>query len=267
MPHGPAATHELMDALAMAAGTALGVGNLAQARQWGVQLADQPLFAEVRHHATSWLLVTDAFAGDADAVLTGGERFLHAWQRSGRQRSFSLGPAAAAVAMIHGLRGDHDARASWLAIVMQAGTASEHHHGYGAVFDAMVLLHHGDAEAALERLAPEPERVWKWISWIWLHWYVALRAEASVLAGHPAAGERVEAGLRLVAGNPVAGAQLQRARALLEGDVTRQLATAATFDASGCHYQATRTLLLAGNDHAAAGTAALAALGLAPGAR
>lgn len=267
VPHGPVATHELMDALAMAAGTALGVGNLAQAREWGVQLADQPLFAEVRHHATSWLLVTDAFAGDANAVLTGGERFLDAWRRSGRQRSFSLGPAAASVAMIHGLRGDHDARAAWLAIVEQAGTASEHHHGYGAVFDAMVLLHHGDAEAALERLAPEPERVWKWISWIWLHWYMALRAEASVLAGHPAAGERVETGLRMVAGNPVAGAQLQRARALLEGDVPRQLATAAAFDASGCHYQAARTLLLAGNGHAAAGTAALAALGLAPGVR
>jgi hypothetical protein len=71
----------------------------------------------------------------------------------------------------------------------------------------------------------------------------------------------------MVAGNPVAGAQLQRARALLEGDVPRQLATAAAFDASGCHYQAARTLLLAGNGHAAAGTAALAALGLAPGVR
>lgn len=214
------------------------------------------------HHATSWLLIADGFVGHADDVLTGSVRFLDAWQRSGRQRSFSLGPAAASVAMIHGLRGDHDARAAWLTVVDRAGTASEHRHGYGAVFDALVLLHQGDPEAALERLAPEPDEVWKWVSWIWLHWYVALRAEASVLAGHPDAHDRVEAARSLVAGNPVATAQLDRAQALLDGDLTRQLATAAAFDAAGCHYQSARTLLLAGNGHA--GAAALADLGLAP---
>ncbi|UUU26860.1 ATP-binding protein [Streptomyces sp. DSM 40750] len=264
VPRTPGSTHERMDALAMAAGTALGVGDLPQARRWGRQLADHPLFAEVEHHATSWLLVADAFAGNADDVLTGSVRFLDAWQRSGRQRSFSLGPAAASVAMIHGLRGDQDARATWLAIVDEAGTSAEHHHGYGAVFDAMVLLHHGDPAAALERLAPEPDRVWKWVSWIWLHWYVALRAEASVLAGHPDARSRLDAARKLVTGNPVATAQLDRARALLDGDLPRRLATATAFDAAGCPYQSARTLLLAGNGHTAAGTAALTDLGLAP---
>ncbi|TLS45352.1 ATPase [Streptomyces montanus] len=263
-PHAPASTHERMDALAMAAGSALGVGDLPLARRWGSQLADHPLFAEVGHHATSWRLIADAFAGNADEVLTNSVRFLDAWKQSGRQRSFSLGPAAASVAMIHGLRGDHDARATWLGIVDRAGTASEHRHGYGAVFDAMVLLHHGDPDAALERVAPEPDQVWKWVSWIWLHWYVALRAEASVLAGHPDARDRVDAARSLVAGNPVAAAQLDRAQALLDGDLTRQLAAAAAFDAAGCRYQSARTLLLAGNGHAAAGTAALADLGLAP---
>ncbi|MCT2594021.1 LuxR C-terminal-related transcriptional regulator [Streptomyces sp. N2-109] len=264
VPRTPARTHEWMDALAMAAGTALGVGDLPQAHRWGRQLADHPLFAEAGHHATSWLLIADAFAGDAGAVLTGSGKFLDAWEQSGRQRSFSLGPAAASVAMIHGLRGDHDARATWLTVVDQAGTAAEHRHGYGAVFDAMVLLHQGDAEAALERLAPEPEQVWKWVSWIWLHWYVTLRAEASVLAGHPDAPERLAATRSVVAGNPVATAQLDRAEALLDGDLTRQLAAAAAFDAAGCRYQSARTLLLAGNAHAAAGTAVLAGLGLAP---
>lgn len=273
VPHTPAATNERMDALAMAAGTALGVGDLPQARGWGRQLADHPLFAEVEHHATSWLLVADAFAGNATDVLTGGERFLDAWRRSGRQRSFSLGPAAASVAMIHGLRGDHDARAAWLAIVDEAGTGAEHHHGYGAVFDAMVLLHHGDPDAALERVAPEPEQVWKWVSWIWLHWYVGLRAEASVLTGHPEARQRVAAARKLVTGNPVATAQLDRAQALLDGDLPRQLAAATAFDTAGCPYQSARTLLLAGDGngtengdaHTATGLVALAGLGLAPG--
>ncbi|GAA5038966.1 putative ATPase/DNA-binding CsgD family transcriptional regulator [Thermocatellispora tengchongensis] len=263
-PSTPASTQELIDALAMAAGTALGVGALPEARRWGRRLAGHPLLAEAGHHATSWLLVADAFAGEADEVLTGSVRFLDAWEQSGRRRSFSLGPAAASVAMIHGLRGDHDSRAAWLAIVDQAGTAPEHRWGYGAIFDAMVLLHHGDANAALERVAPEPDQVWKWVSWIWLHWYVALRAEAAVLAGHPDARKRIDAARAMVAGNPVASAQVDRAEALLDGDLPRQLAAAAAFDAAGCRYQSARTLVLAGGEHAAVGGTALAGLGLAP---
>ncbi|WP_256255126.1 LuxR C-terminal-related transcriptional regulator [Streptomyces sp. cf124] len=266
LPPTPAATQELMDALAMAAGTALGVGELAQARRWGRQLADHPLFAEVEHHATSWLMVADAFAGNGKDVLAGSEGFLDAWRRSGRQRSYSLGPAAAGVAMIHGLRGDHAARENWLGVVTEAGTAAEHHHGYGAVFDAMVLLQHGDPDAALARVAPEPDEVWKWVSWIWHHWYVGLRAEASVLAGHPQARARVATARHLVAGNPVATAQLDRAQALLDGDPPGLLAAATAFDAAGCPYQSARTLLLAGGDHTVTGMAALTALGLTPGA-
>ncbi|MFF8876965.1 ATP-binding protein [Streptomyces flaveolus] len=260
----PARTHESMDALAMAAGTALGVGALPDARRWGGQLAEHPLLAEAGHHATAWLLAADAFAGHGDEVLGRSTRFLDAWEHSGRRPSLSLGAAAASVAMVHGLRGEHDERASWLTVVDQADTAPEQHRlGYGAVLDGMVLLHHGDAGAALERLAPDPGEVWKWVCWIWLHWYVALRAEAAVLAGHPEARARVEAARTAVAGNPVATAQVDRAGALLDGDLPGQLAAAAAFDAAGCPYQSARTLLLAGGEHTAAGEAALAGLGLA----
>ncbi|MFE6745876.1 ATP-binding protein [Kitasatospora purpeofusca] len=242
----PGTAHEQVDALAMAAATAIGVGELDQARQWGRQLAEHPLTAEVGHHATSWLLVADAFAGQEEAVLAGGARFLRAWEQGGRPRSFSLGPAAAAVAMVHGLRGDDGARASWLAVVGRAGTEEEHRHGYGAVFDATVMLHRGEAAAALERISPAPEEVWKWVSWVWLHWYAAVRVEASVLSGHPEARERLAGARATVAGNPVAVAQLDRAQALLDGDPARVRATAAAFAAAGCRYQSARSLRLAG---------------------
>ncbi|MEU3659688.1 LuxR C-terminal-related transcriptional regulator [Streptomyces sp. NPDC032940] len=261
----PAATHESMDALAMAAGNAVGVGALADARRWGAQLAGHPLLAEAGHHATAWLLTADAFAGHGHEVLDHSARFLEAWEHSGRRPSLSLGAAAASVAMVHGLRGEHAERAAWLAVVDRADTAPEQHRlGYGAVLDALVLLHRGDAGAAVDRLAPDPDAVWKWVCWIWLHWYVALRAEAAVLAGHPEARARVDAALKTVAGNPVATAQVERARALLDGDLPAQLATAAAFDAAGCPYQSARTLLLAGGGHAAAGEAALTGLGLRP---
>ncbi|KES06003.1 ATPase [Streptomyces toyocaensis] len=265
LPPTPAVSHEWADALAMAAATALGIGDLPQARRWGGQLAGHPLLAEAGHHATSWMLVADAFAGRADDVLARGVRFRDSWEHGGRPRSLSLGAAAASVAMVHGLRGDPASRTAWLTIADRADMAVQHRQGYGAVFDATVLLHHGDAEAALERVAPEPEEVWKWVCWIWLHWYVALRAETAVLAGHPDARTRIHAARTVVTGNPVATAQVDRAEALLDGDLQGQLAAAKAFDAAGCPYQSARTLLLAGGEHTAAGTTALAALGLGSG--
>lgn len=85
-----------------------------------------------------------------------------------------------------------------------------------------------------------------------------------MLAGHPDARHRIDVAKAMTAGNPVASAQVARAEALLDGDLSRLLAAAAAFDAAGCRYQAARTLVLAGGDHAAAGAAALADLGLAP---
>ena len=263
-PYAPASTHELIDALGIAAEASLGAGDLPGARRWARQLADHPLLAEVGDRATSWLLVAGALAGDVDEVRTVSARFLDAWQRAGGPARSYLGPAVAGVAMIHGLRDDPDAQREWSAVQKQIGTSPGHTYGHGAVFDAIGLLHYGQAREALERMAPEPGDVWRWVTWIWLHWYVALRAEAAVLAGSPEAADRLAEARTTVAGNPVASAIVERAEALLGGDRKRLLATADAFDAAGCPYQSARTLVLAGGDDAARGATALAALGLAP---
>ena len=256
--------HELIDGLGMAVQTSLGVGNLADAVLRGRQLADHPALAEVGHRATSWLLVADALAGNVEELLTGSTRFLDAWRRAGSPAKAALAPAAAAVAMIHNFRGDHDAEREWQVVLDQLGDSSERTYGYGALFDAMRMLHHGRAEEAMERMAPEPGEVWKWVTWIWLHWYVAIRAEATVLAGSPEARARLADARAITAGNPVAGAIVERAASVLDQDHKRLLATADVFEAAGCRYQAARTLVLAGGEHAARGAAALAALGLDP---
>ncbi|MGW3767253.1 ATP-binding protein [Actinomadura verrucosospora] len=263
-PTTPAVAHELVQALGEAAQTGIGVGDLPDARHWARLLADHPSLAEVGHRATSWQLVADALAGDAEGVLTGAVRFLDGWRRSGSPVWPELEPAVTAVAMIHGLRGDQDARNEWNTILGRFGTSPNRTHGHGAVFDAMLLLHNGQAPEAMERLAPGPGEVWRWVTWIWLHWYVALRAEAAVLAGGPDARERLADAREITAGDPVAGAIVERAGALLDGARERLLATVDAFDAAGCRYQSARTLLLAGGDHAVQGTRALTALGLAP---
>jgi hypothetical protein len=262
-PLTPSSATEMIDALVMVTDTAIGVGDLLGARRWGAQLRDLPVLAEVGHFGTSRLLVADALAGNVEDVLTGSRRFLDAWERSGRLRASSLGVAAAAVAMIHGLR-DDDTRAEWLAVFDELGVPRERSAGYGPTFDAIVLLHHGEAGAAMNALAAEPDELGKWVTWMWRHWYVALRAEAAVLAGDPDASGRLAAARTVVAGNPVASAIVDRASALLGGDRERLLAAAAAFDAAGSRYQWARTLSFAGGDEAATGAAALADLGVAP---
>jgi predicted ATPase/DNA-binding CsgD family transcriptional regulator len=248
-PNTPAATHELIEALGEAAEASLGTGDLPAARRWAGQLADHPLLAEVGHRATSWLLVADAFAGAVDQVLSGSVRFLDAWRRAGSPAGSSLGPAVAAVAMIHGLRGDDDARREWQEVLDQLGTSPDRTYGYGAVFDTMLLLHQGRVAEALERIEPDPQQVWKWVTWIWHHWYVALRAEAAVLAGSPDAHDRLAEARTIVAGNPVAEAMVKRAAAILDDDQEALLATAAAFDRAGCGYQSARTLILARGEY------------------
>jgi hypothetical protein len=136
----------------------------------------------------------------------------------------------------------------------QLGASPERTYGY----DAISILHYGHAREALERMAPEPRRVWKWITWIWLHRHVALRAEATMLAGSSDACDRLAEARTIVAGRPCdRGVGRSAAQ-------ERLLATADTFDVAGCRYQSARTLVLSGGDHAVRGAAALTDLGSPP---
>src|SRR5262249_42563725 len=105
----------------------------------------------------------------------------------------------------------------------------------------------------------------KWLG-IWLHWHLALRAEAAVLAGHPDASRHLTAARPIVAGNPIATAILDRAAALLEDHPHRLPPTPPPSNPPACPHQQARPLILAGAETAPAGNAALGDLGLAPAA-
>ncbi|NUP49358.1 MAG: ATPase [Catenulispora sp.] len=263
-PDTPAGTRELIEALGEATEVSLGAGDLPNARVWAGRLAEHPLLAEVGHRATGGLLVTGALAGDVREVLTVSDRFLEGWQLAGRPTGSILGPAAAGVAMIHGLRGDQDSRRAWDTVLRRLDESAHEAHGYAAVFEALVLLHDGRPKEALERMTPEAGAVRRWIRWTWLQWFAALRAEAAVLTDVPDARDQVAEARAVVAGNPIAEALVERAEALLDDDRERLLATAAVFDAASCRYQSARTAVLAGGDHTVRGEAAIAELGLAP---
>ncbi|WP_246222576.1 ATP-binding protein [Phytoactinopolyspora limicola] len=264
VPITPGSADELIDALTIATATSIGVGDLPSARRCGRQLRDLPLLAEVGHIATAQLIMADALAGYGNDVIAASTQFLDGWTQAGRPRGHTFGPVAAAVAMIHGLRGDEAARADWLSVVDQLGVSVADRSGYAPTFDAITLLHRGEVALALERLDVQADEANLWRLGILLHWHVALRAEAAVLAGDPDAGDHLVAARPVVGENPVANAILDRAAALHDDDHGRLVAAATAFEAAGCPYQQARTLVLAGGDTVPAGNDILTNLGLAP---
>ncbi|MEU1982788.1 LuxR C-terminal-related transcriptional regulator [Nocardia sp. NPDC019395] len=262
-PDTPAAVVEQVGALAEAAEICLGVGDLPSARRYAAQLRDLPILAERGDFATSRLLVADALAGHPGDVLAGSSRFTDAWELAGRPHAPHLTPAAAAVALIHGLRDDETARTRWLAIAGELGTGSRDKTAYGAVFAAILLLHRGRAADAVAELATDLGDMDVRDIWVWRHWYYALRAEAAVLSGDPTAAEYLATATTVVTGDPTAEAIVARAAALHAGDTERLVAAADAFATAGCLYQRARTLTLAGGDRAGEGVQALRELGFA----
>jgi len=264
-PLGPANGMEFSDCYAMASEISLTAGDFVAARAYADRLASLPFVTELDHIASARRIKVDAMAGDLDAVVAAAERFRRGWEQAGRPVASNLAGAALAVAMVHGLRGDEEQRADWrdrtVAIGMTAERLDSPLSGYGPTFDAIVQLHVGDVDAAVARLAVDPDRLRTWFSGEWRPWYAALWAEAGVLAGRADAAERIERARLSVSANPVAAAMVDRAAAFVDGDAAGLAAAAAALEPTGCRYQWARTLVMAGGEHRRVGDAALETMG------
>ncbi|HEX6569653.1 MAG TPA: LuxR C-terminal-related transcriptional regulator [Acidimicrobiales bacterium] len=259
---------EISDAYNMAAEISLTAGDFAAARGFTDALARLSFHSVEAHLATSRRLRVEALAGELDRVLADAERFRTGWERAGRPVATNLGGGAYAVAMAYGLTGDDEARAEWLDIVRELGVSPERLDecatGYAPTFDAIVLLHRGEVDAAVRSLDDDPATFRTWYLGEWRPWYAALRAEAAVLAGHADARDRVERARPIGEANPTVAAVIERAAALADGDTDRLVRLADVFAATGCRYQQARTLVLAGAGHVEEGRRQMAALGAAP---
>jgi predicted ATPase/DNA-binding CsgD family transcriptional regulator len=262
-----ASAMELFDGWGMAANCAIAAGDLPAARRHAERLQDLPFYREEGHLATRLMLVVTTLAGDWDETITLAERFREGWERAGRPRANNLSRAPHAVAAVCGLRGNDDDRAAWLDVIgtveMPGRAPSELH--FGEYLDALLLLHRGLPQQAVQVLSTPPERFTEWHSGMWRPWYAASWAEAAVLSGHADAAGRVERARVAAAGNPIATAIVDRAAAL-DGQAGRDglIIAAAALQDAGCRYQWARTLVFIGGEHRARGAAVLAAMGATP---
>jgi predicted ATPase len=261
---------EHADALYMATECATTAGDLSTARELAERIRELPFHREEGHLATARLVVVTTLTGQWDETLVLAGQFREGWERAGRPRAGNLTRSAYAAATVHGLRGDDEARTAWLDIVNALATPARplSTMAFSEFFDALLLLHRGQADAATRRLTAPPGRFRDWAGGMWRPWYAALWAEAAVLSGHPDAAVRIHRARLATWDNPIAAAIVARAEALtgrsaqaLAGDRAGLAPAAAALEAAGCRYQWARTLVAIGGAERATGEAALAAMG------
>jgi hypothetical protein len=263
---------EVFDAYQMASQCALAAGDLGEAERLGEGLRELPFYREEDHLATSRLIVVGLFSGDWDQALAQAEQFRAGWERAGRPLAGNLRTAPYAAATIRALRGDDVARADWMELVstLEAPLRPLPPATFGKVFDALVLLHRGQAAEAVEVLADVPEDFDTSSSGMWRAWYVAAWAEAAVLAELPDAADRVARAALLTGGNPVADALVRRASGLAAlwsgtaGGRDDLVAAASALRTLGARYQWARTLVMLGGADEVEGRAELELMRAAP---
>ena len=244
----PRVAFELKDALHTAIFTGIAAGQITGGLDHAEQHYGLPFLREERDLGGEDLIAPAALAGQGDRALALGRQWRRGWEHAGRPVAVGRSLAPAAVAMVHGLRGDDAARAGWLGILAAVRGVAEQDavrgSGCGEVFEAIVLLDRGEARAALDLLTASTGGA-SWRTTLWHQWTAALRAEAAVLARTPDAAALVAGAEAAAGGNPVATALARRAEALFRGDADGVLGTAAAFAQAGYPYQRARTLALA----------------------
>jgi predicted ATPase/DNA-binding CsgD family transcriptional regulator len=233
-----------------AAEVQLAAGDLPAAAGFADRMARLPFHREEDFLGLSRRLQVDALAGRFDAVLRNGEEFRLSWERIGRPIIPNLAGSAYAVAMVHGILGDDAGRAAWVELTSQV-------HGPGPrlssrawmpTFDAIVDLHRGQPEAAIEHLAvdlDDPDTWWHGGQTLYRPWYAAVWAEAVALVRRADTDDRIERARDAARHNPIASAMIERAAAFAAGDRDAVERLAATFEALGCPYQQQRTAVIA----------------------
>jgi predicted ATPase len=241
-----------IDVRVMGVYVGLAMGHLRTARRHADALVGMPFLREEPHVALARLLEVLAFAGYFDEALAVAPRFEASWRRAGRPRISSHAPAVCAVGMVHGILGNDAERRRWSELrrelLVNPNAVPPHPRIWPELLDALVLLHRGDAAAALRvcAMAPDdPSFSHNGLQPLWTAWYAAAWAEASGGVGVADLAARIQVARHVARDNDVALCVIDRTEALAAKDFAALPRMAARLDELGCLYQAERTRRLA----------------------
>ncbi len=250
--HDPRTGGEITDGYHMAMETAIGIGDLRRARDVAELVARDEVARTVVFLTTSRMVIPLALMGDFDAALAEADAMRAAWHRAGQPVARWMAPAAAAAALVHGVRGNRAGFDEWFAYSRRLAT---HVDGFGPFAAGRVALHEGRLADALVALDGVDH-----IRDFFDPYTIALRADVAAAAAVAEAPELIARAQPVGIQNDWAQACLARAEGRLSGDDARVRDALAGFERIGARFEwATTALLVA--DCVSAGQSTLRELG------
>lgn len=267
--HEPRAGPEILDTFQMAAKHALMAGALPDALATAELGRGDPIGGAEPHINASRLVVPLVLQGRFPEALDAAGAMRDSWKRAGTPTARWMAPAAYAIVLLHGLRGDADAAQRWTTFARQVlGTddlaTSRNLMRFVTFVDARVAMHTGHIQAAsaLARAGTshEPGSWYAGPRWDYDGYAWAIAAELAVLAEAPDAAARLADTAPAGEQNDWAAACLARAHGRLYDDRSALEHSVAGWEKINARYERACTLLLL-DDRTAEGRAELSALG------
>ncbi|GAA0997468.1 hypothetical protein GCM10009555_095110 [Acrocarpospora macrocephala] len=201
----PASAAEILDSFHNAWLCALATGDLSAALATAERIARDDLLGAHPYRAASKLIPPLVLVGRFEEAVEHAEPMWHAWQRSAAPIAAWLSPAASAVALAHGLRGDRSAYRLWRSRAGQTVGALDPM-VFATFVDARVAVHTG----AVENAPALVSRAFTATGWA-AAYARAATAELAVLADLPDAGHWLAVAAETTGENDWAVACLARA--------------------------------------------------------
>jgi class 3 adenylate cyclase len=255
-PGLPGVARERSDALHMMVESLVQAAEYREALRYAAMAREADLGHGIVYSGWSRAMLPSFFLGLWDDVMEMAGRVREAWMAMARPTSSFMAGAVSMAAAVCGYRGDEAGMADWRAFAEEISRRGQQLAGI-RTFQADVRLHHGDAEAAAELLADGEPSFW------WRPPFLAVRAEAFVLAGRPDADAALTHARETTGENRYAAAVVRRAEAERDDDPDRLREALEIFEEIECPFQVARTRWLLGGEARAPAREILERLGAA----
>jgi hypothetical protein len=256
--HDPRSGWELFDVAYMNGELAVATGDLAGALAGARAAQGDDVASGLAYGAASRLLIPLVLIGEFDEALDQADLMWTDWIRAGGPAAGWMAPAAYALTLVHGVRGDADGVARWRErsrrIAGDAAIARPNLTTFMAFVDARVALHTGDPHAA------GPDEIGEPAATTYRAYALVATAERDVAAGRTA--DRLAAARAAAAENDWATAAMARIDGR-RGDASALRSALAGWERIGSRFERACTLLLM-DGRRDEGLADLAAMAIPP---
>ena len=237
--HDPLTGGEVADIFHMATESALAAGELHVALGRARASYHDSSSQGLPHFAANHLVIPLALQGEFDEAIAHSKVMKEGWERAGRPAAGWMAPSFFAIALVHGLRGDHEAYDEFWQLAMTIRLRRSVN-SFSLFVEPRVALHLGEYERAQATAAVDEQDMCGSFG----PYARAISVEVAAITGAVDAEERLEAAQFLSKENDFVAANLLRAAGRLHRDDALLKRSVKAWEAIGARFERACTLLL-----------------------